>query len=252
MDEQFRQYRINTNWRYHVYGYLENRKSTAEDRRRANKSPLTTLEYCHGNSEYASALDRWYEFMKEEERFVFYTHFVSQSFADAKRSLQMLIERQEADPPVRMPLLRDSFTCYSRPFKFSSGQLGIKYRLEENVGTPQPKGVHEKVIHDRDRLYAHCELSVRTPRVSKVGISLRGAGFYWDDYFKILPSIRDVFNSATALVEAYIRENGMADGGAFFGRFETTDDLTEKEPKLLNDLYGYTAQKGESRGQPPI
>jgi hypothetical protein len=181
--------------------------------------------------------------MKEEERFVFYRHFVSQSLVDAKRSLLMLIERQGDDSPIRMPLLRDSFACYSRPFKFSYGRLGIKYRLEKDVGTPNPKEVHEKVIHDRDRLYAHCELSVRAPRVSKLGISLRGAGFYWNDYVKLLPSINDLFNSATALVEGYIKENGMANAEAFFRRFENADGLADQEPKLLNDLYGYESAK---------
>jgi hypothetical protein len=201
------------------------------------------LEYCQGDAEYANALDIWYEFMKAEELFAFYRHFVSQSLADAKRSLQILIERQEHDPLIRMPLLRDSFTCYSRPFKFSYGRLGIKYRLEEDVGTPNPKEVHEKIIHDRDRLYAHCELSVREPRVSKLGISLRVAGFCWNDYVKLLPNIGDVFNSATALVEAYIKEKGMADADAYFTPFDIDDGLTEQEPKLLNDLYGYELEK---------
>lgn len=247
MSDQLKQFRINTNWRYHVHRFVEERKSVAKERRRANKSELSTLDYCGRDPEYANALDTWLEFMKEEERFVFYVHFVSQSLADAKRSLKLLIERQEDDPPIRMPLLRDSITCYSRPFKFSYGQLGLRYRLEADVGTPEPRDVHEKVIHDRDRLYAHCELSVRQPRVSKVGISLRGAGYYWDDYVKLLPGINDVFNSAIKLVEAYIKNEGMADVNAFFSRFESTDGLTELEPKLLNDLHGYKLNKGVER-----
>lgn len=247
MSDQFAQYRINTNWRYHVHRFAEERKKAiAKERRKAGKSMLSTLEYCSGDAEYANALDQWLEFMVEEERFVFFVHFVSQSLKDAKRSLQLLVERKEEDPHIRMPLLRDSFTCYSRPFKYSHGRLG-RYRLEEDIGTPEPRDVHKKVIHDRDKLYAHCELSVRSPRVSKVGISLIGTGYYWDDYIKLLPSIQDVFDSAIRLVESYVKKEGMADMDTFFSRFESTDSLTDLEPKLLNDLYGYESNKGFER-----
>jgi hypothetical protein len=247
MNEQLIQYEINTNWRYHVHRFVEERISVVNKRSKANKSPLSMLEYCGGNVAYANALDQWYEYMKEEERFSFYVHFVSQSLTDAKKSLQLLVERHEDDPIIRMPLLRDSFTCYSRPFKSSYGRLGINYRIEEDVGTPSPRDVHEKVIHDRDRLYAHCDLSVREPRVSKFGISLKGAGFYWNDYVKLLPSIGDVFNSAITLVKEYIKEQGMTDTVEFFKRFENIKGLTDREPKLLNELYGYKATKGINR-----
>ena len=170
---------------------------------------------------------------------MFHVHFASQSLVVASRSLQLLIEKRDSDSPVRMPLLRDVFICYSRPFKYSFGRLGNKYRLEENIGTPEPREVHKKVIHDRDRLYAHCDLSVRHPRVSKVGISLRGAGYYWDDYVKLLPSINDVINSAIGLLDAHIEKQGMNDFDSFFDRFESSSSLTEQKPELLNKLYGY-------------
>lgn len=232
MNDPLAQYRINTNWRHHVHRF-------AKKKQKDNKNPITALEYCDGDAAYAKALDEWLEFMKEEERFVFYVHFVSQSLVDANRSLQLLIDRSEGNSPVRMPLLRDVFTCYSRPFKFSFGQIGIKYRLEEDIGIPEPREVHEKVIHDRDRLYAHCDLSARHPRVSKFGISLRGAGYYWDDYVKMLPSISDVINNAIALVDIYIKDQGMHDIEAFFAKFESSSDLTEQKPEFLNNLYGY-------------
>jgi len=192
-----------------------------------------------GEGNYIDALNYWIEFMKEEERFSFYVHFVSASFADAKKSLLLLIDRKKNDPSVRMPLLRDAFTCYSRPFKYSHGQLGVKYRLEDDVGTPCPKEVHDKIIRDRDQLYAHCDLSAKAPRVSKIGIKLKSAGISWNDYAVSLSSISDVFDSALTLTGVYIESQGMNDIISYFSRFEVADGLSTEEPKLLNEMYGY-------------
>lgn len=243
---QLVQYRINTNWRHHVHQFVAYTRASAKDRGRSKREPLSTLEYCEGNADYAEALNHWLEFMKEEERFSFYVHFASASLEDAKRSLLLLIDRQSNDPPIQMPLLRDAFTCYSRPFKYSHGRLGLKFRLEDDVGTPSPKEVHEKVIRDRDQLYAHCDLSAKDPRVSKLGIGLKGVGFYWNDYVTILPALKNVFDSALALVQSYIESKGMNDIATFFSRFEVADGLSTKEPKLLNQIYGYESNKANS------
>ncbi|MBM4055326.1 MAG: hypothetical protein FJ264_11810 [Planctomycetes bacterium] len=239
-------YRINTNWRYHVHQFVEHTRATAKDKGWNKRGPLSALEYCKGNADYAEALNHWLKFMKEEERFSLYVHFASVSLEDAKQSLLLLIDRQSNDPLIRMPLLRDAFTCYSRPFKYSYGRLGLKFRLEDDVGTPSPKEIHEKVIRDRDQLYAHCDLSAKAPRVSKFGIGLKIAGFDWNDYVTILPALKNVFDSALALVQSYIESEGMNDIATFFSRFEVVDGLSTKEPELLNQIYGYKLNKANS------
>lgn len=238
------QHHINTNWRYHVHQFVKQAKAAAKGRGGTKREPLSTLGYCQDNADYAEALNHWLEFMKEEERFSFYVHFASASLEDAKRSLLLLIDRQSNDPLIRMPLLRDAFTCYSRPFKYSHGRLQLKFRLEDEVGTPSPKEIHEKVIRDRDQLYVHCDLSAKAPRVSKLGIGLNGAGFYWNDYVKILPALEIVFNNALLLVQSYIISQGMNDITTFFSRFEVASGLSTEEPKLLNKIYGNEAKSG--------
>ncbi|WP_156777948.1 hypothetical protein [Chlorobium ferrooxidans] len=199
----------------------------------------STLEYCRGNVEWAEALDLWISFMKEEERYSFYRHFVSQSFADAKISIQLLIDRQKTDPSIRMPLLRDTFMCYSRPFTKSRGRLGVKYCIKKDIGSPAPKMIHDKVITERDQLYAHCDLSPLQPRLSLLGISLKGSGYYWDNYVKILPDILGLIEHAILLTENYTNSLGMSDVKTYFKHFEETGGLEEQEPTFLNELYGY-------------
>ena len=246
MVDQLVQYHINTNWRHHIHQFVAHTRASANERGRTKREPLSTLEYCEGNDDYAAALNLWLEFMKEEERFSFYVHFVSASLEDAKQSLSLLIDRKSNDPPIRMPLLRDAFTCYFRPFKYSRGRLGMKFCLEKDIGTPCPKEVHDKVIRDRDQVFAHCDLSAKAPRVSKFGIGLKGAGFYWNDYVTILPDLENVFDNALALVKSYIQSKGMDDVATYCGRFEIADGLSTKEPKLLNQIHGYESNKANT------
>lgn len=239
MDDNLKQYHINSSWRKHVLKFIESTKAvSSRSSHNANKGAFTTLEYCNGDVEYARALDLWLEFMEEEERYSFYQHFATVSIGEAQRSLGLLMARKDSDPDIRMPLLRDMFTSYSRPFKYSHGRLTKKYRLTEAIGIPVPEEVHKKILSDRDQLYAHCDLSVKAPRVSKLGISLRGAGYYWSDYESLLPSIVILFDNAMSLIRQYIKKENMDDTAAFFKRFEDSKSLTANEPELLNKIYG--------------
>lgn len=239
MTEQLKQYRINTNWRNHVYYFLELRNERKMNKKNQNEHSFSITDYCNGDVDYATALQLWLEFMKAEENFAFFRHFVSQSLEDARIAIKLLTERQEKDPEIRMPLLRDGFTCYSRPFKCSYGRLGVKYRLESDVGTPEPKNIHEKIIRDRDQLYAHCDLSARQPRVAKFGISLKGRGYYWEDYMKILPDIASVIENAIELTNSYVNKIGMYDTEEYFSEYEGLHGLCEQEPIFLNKLHEY-------------
>jgi hypothetical protein len=148
------------------------------------------------------------------------------------------MSRKDSDPDIRMPLLRDVFTSYSRPFKNSHGRLAKKYRLAEAIGIPSPEEMHNKILNDRDQLYAHCDLSVKQPRLSKFGISLRSAGYYWSDYESLLPTMIILMENAMSLIRQYIIREGMDDATAYFQRFEDAEGLSAKEPELLNKLYG--------------
>lgn len=239
MDDDLKQYRINSSWRHHVLKFIEKKKEASRrSSHKAVKGPFTTLDYCQGNIDYATALNLWLEFMEEEERYSFYLHFASASMSEARKSLGLLIGRKDSDPDIRMPLLRDVFTSYSRPFKNSHGRLTKKYRLTDEIGIPSPKDVHDKILSDRDQLYAHCDLSAKVPRVSNLGISLRGAGYYWSDYESLLPSIEILIENAILLIQRYISKAGMDDPKTFFQRFEDPDAISAKEPELLNQVYG--------------
>jgi hypothetical protein len=241
MDDHLKQYRINSNWRHHVLQFIAATKKTPGSPLQSakNESP-SVLEYCDGDAEYARALSLWIEFMQEEEeeRFSFFNHFATASIDEAKRSLSLLMSRKDSDPDIRMPLLKDVFTSYSRPFKNSHGRLNKKYRLTEAIGVPSPEKMHKKILNDRDQLYAHCDLSVKQPRVSKFGISLRMAGHYWSDYESLLPIMMTLMDNAMSLIRQYIIREGMDDATAFFQRFEDAEGLSANEPKLLNQLYG--------------
>ena len=245
MNDHLKEYRINSNWRHHALQFIEaKKKNSRRPSHGAKKESFTTLDYCNGDPEYASALDTWLEFMEEEERLFFYKYLATQCIDEARRSLDLLLARKDTDPDIRMPLLRDMVTSYSRPFKESHGRLNKKYRLAGVIGIPSPEEVHNKILSDRDQVYAHCDLSVKTPRSSRLGgFSMRAVGYHWPDYESLLASMVILMDSAVSLIRRYISREGMDDEAAFFQRFENPDALTAKEPELLNQLYGNKSKK---------
>lgn len=158
------------------------RESARRKRNNTNsQARYSTCDYCNGEKNWSEALDLWIEYMKKEEEYSFYRHFTSQSLEDARNSFSLLVELKSVDNRLRMPLLRDAVTSYARPFKNSHGRLGIRLNASE-MGCPHPKDMHDRILGLRDQVFAHCDISVKKPRVTVIGISLRGAGFYWEDY----------------------------------------------------------------------
>jgi hypothetical protein len=244
MNDSMRQYRINTSWRNHVIRFIEAKRTASKySGSGTNNRIITSLDYCNNDRECAKALDTWLEYMEEEERYSFYVHFATSSIDEAIKSLNILIDRKDSDQDLRMPLLRDSITSYSRPFKSSHGRLEKRYRLTEIIGVPSPVELHNRIIGARDQLYAHCDLSVKAPRVSKIGISLRMAGHYWSDYEALLPTMAKLMDNALLLIRQYIAKEGMNDVAKFFKKFKEADDLTASEPVLLDRFYGNESSK---------
>lgn len=245
MNDYLKEYHINSNWRHHVFQFIEaKKKNSKRPLRNEKKGFSTTLDYCNGDQAYASALDTWLDFLEEEERLFFFKYLATQCIDEARRSLDLLLVRKDTDPDVRMPLLRDVVTSYSRPFKGSHGRLNKKYRLTGVIGIPTPEEIHNKILNDRDQVYAHCDLSVKAPRSSRLGgFSMRAAGYSWPDYERLLTSMVILTDSALSLIRRYTTREGMDDEAAFFQRFEDSDALTAKEPELLNQIYGYESNK---------
>jgi hypothetical protein len=238
-----RQYHINSKWRHHVLRFIDSKKTSRPSLHNAKKKSSTTLDYCDGNPEYASALATWLEFMEAEECLFFYKYLATQCIDEAQRSLALLLSRKDTDHDIRMPLLRDVITSYSRPFKKSYGRLDKKYSLEV-IGIPSPEKVHKKILSDRDQVYAHCDLTAKDPRSSGLGgFSVRAVGYRWLDYENLLADMVILFDGALSLNRQYISREGMDDDVAFFRRFEAPDALTAKEPELLNQLYGDESNK---------
>ncbi|EKD81724.1 MAG: hypothetical protein ACD_39C01668G0003 [uncultured bacterium] len=234
MTDLLKQYRINTQWRNHVLNHMKITSIAKKERK-----PLpTVLEYCGGNERWAEVLNHWIDYMKEEELFSFYTSFVSESFEESKRSIELLFKHIDSDPKLRMPLLRDAIVCYSRPFRKSKGLLGRNYKIDEKeFGIPSPAEIHEKMLSYRDQLHAHCDLSAKQPRVSTIGISFTSIS--WEDYNKILPDIANVIKDSISLLNSYIQEKNMLKVEEYFASFVSIDDLSTQEPLLLNQIHGF-------------
>ena len=95
-----------------------------------------------------------------------------------------------------MPLMRDAIISYAALFCKSKGRVFTKRHLESKNFVPDSLlETHKKICTDRDLIFAHCDLGARDPKVSKVGIALRGQGFYWDDYSALLPQFKDLINA---------------------------------------------------------
>jgi len=234
MTDLLKQYKINTQWRNHVLNYMK----VISSQKKEKKAQSTVLEYCDEKERWAEALNHWIDYMKKEELFSFYRSFVSESFEESKRSIELLFKHMDSEPRLRMPLLRDTVICYSRPFRKSKGVLGQSYKIDDKeFGIPSPTEIHEKILSHRDQLHAHCDLSAKQPRVSTIGISFTSIS--WEDYSRLLPGIANVIKDAISLLNSYIQKKNMLNVEEYFASFASIDDLSTQEPLLLNQIHGF-------------
>jgi hypothetical protein len=134
-----------------------------------------------------------------------------------------------------MPLMRDAIVAYAAPFTESKGRISTKpkWSLKEiESSIPDPlQNIHRKICDDRDEIVTHCDLNPLNPRVGSSGIiTLRGAGYYWGDYQKLIPEFEKlILVVQEELQKLIIRENLISEEVAF-QEFSNPPTCAEEDP----------------------
>jgi hypothetical protein len=201
--------RAKDNWRAHIANYaaLNKRKD----------SRCSPEQYCKNEELNCEAFQIWLRFIEREDKYTFHVSFATEYLSRAKYSLDLLKKYMNI-PELSMPLMRDAIVAYAAPFSKSNGRTFSKYSLKE-IESFIPDSfqiTHKKICADRDEIVAHCDLGPRNPRVSLVGIVLRGAGYYWADYQKLIPEFEKLILAVQEeLQKLIIRENLISADVAF-------------------------------------
>jgi hypothetical protein len=224
--EAFRKkWQIELNWRAHVSEYVELQTNLKRDRK-----GISPEQYCIREGINQSAFRWWLGLIKLEDKFTFYRSFATECLNRAKRSLELLDHYIDLDPKLRMPLIRDAIISYAALFCKSNGRVFTKWHLEAQAFVPQfLLETHKKICADRDLIFAHCDLGARDPKVSSIGITLRGKGFYWEDYKALAPKFEELIESVLNRLETYIEEAEMTSAEEAF------QDFLTPPPEVLTD-----------------
>lgn len=199
-DRLKKQWAVNSNWRAHVANYVELKKQ-----RKENYSPE---QYCKEQKINYGAFKLWWEYIEKEDRYIFHMSFATEYINRAKLSLD-LVEKYKDVSELRMALLRDVITAYAAPFTKSQGRFFNRFSLNEieNIVPDSLQNIHKKICGDRDQIVAHCDLGARNPRVGRFGISIRMAGYYWEDYKPLIPDFSKLIVAVQKNLQKYNREN---------------------------------------------
>jgi hypothetical protein len=186
-------------------------------------------QYCKSEGLNYEAFQCWLEFLKKEDKYVFYMSFATEYLSRAKNSLDLL-EKYEI-PELRMSLMRDAIVAYAAPFSKSNGRIFTKWSLKEIESfVPSPlQSIHKKICNDRNEIVAHCDLGPRNPRVGLIGICIRMAGYYWEDYQKLIPEFKKLILSVQENLGKYNKEN-FTPMESYFRDFLNPPKCTEEDP----------------------
>lgn len=195
-DEMIKQSCIKNNWRTHVANYFKLKKQ---------KKVNSPEQYCEQQKIDSEAFNAWLKHIEREDEYIFYVNFATEYINRAKRSLD-LIEKYKGTSELGMPLLRDVIIAYAAPFTNSRGRISNKFRLKENLIPHSLIPVHNKVCADRDQVIGHCDIGARDPRVSLIGTSIRGAGYYWEDYRALIPDLKKLILAVQENLNKYNQE----------------------------------------------
>jgi hypothetical protein len=220
-----KEWRSNSNWRAHIAKYVELQKEL----RKQKKGGYSPEQYCKRAGLNYEAFQCWLEFLKKEDKYVFYTSFATEYLSRAKHSLDLL-EKYDT-PELRMPLMRDVIVAYAAPFSKSNGRIFTKWSLKEikSFVPDSLQTIHKKICGDRDEIVAHCDLGPRNPRVGLYGISLKGKGYYWEDYQALIPDFRKLILAVQENLKKYNKEN-FTPKETYFQDFLNPPKCTEEDP----------------------
>jgi hypothetical protein len=197
-DAMEKQYLAHSNWRAHIANYVE--------LKRQRKSNNSIDHYCKQQKIDCEAFKAWLKHIEKEDKYVFHVSFATAYLNCAQRSLDLLKKHMKTSE-LCMPLIRDSIVAYAVPFSNNDGRLtNNKCRLHESFIPASLKVIHEKICHHRDKIVAHSDLAPRNPRVGTIGIQLKGAGYYWTDYQKLIPEFGKLIIAVQKNLNKYNQE----------------------------------------------
>jgi hypothetical protein len=225
VDPSMKQWRAHSNWRAHVakYAALNKRKDS-----RCNPE-----QYCKSKDLNCEAFNIWLRFIEIEDKYTFYVSFATEYLSRAKRSLELLKKYMHISE-LCMPLMRDAVVAYAAPFSKSKGRIHTKPKwslkeIESSIPTSL-QNTHRKICDDRDEIMAHCDLSPRNPRVGLFGITLRGAGYYWADYQKLIPEFEKLILAVQEELQKLIIRENLISADVAFQDFSNPPTCAEEDP----------------------
>ena len=137
-----------------------------------------------------------------------------------------------SESELRMPLMHSAIVAYAAPFTNSNGRVSINGFSLKEIESFIPDSLlktHKKICDDRDQIVAHCDLNPRNPRVGILGITLKGAGYNWADYKKLIPEFEKLIIAVQNNLQKYNREN-FASVEKYFVEFLNPPKCAEEDP----------------------
>ena len=199
--------------------------SPSPNYKKIKKSNLTIEQYCTNEGIDLLAFQFWQKYIDLEDKFTFFQSFVPEYLRRAKKALELLDHYIELDPNLRMPLMRDAIISYAVLFGKSRGRASYKWQLETETFVPHNlQEVHKKLCTIRDVIIAHCDLGPRNPKVTSVGIVLKGKGYYWNDYKALIPQFRELIEAVTKNLKSYIAQENLVSAEAAFQDLNPTPE----------------------------
>ena len=222
VDTWMKQWRAHSNWRAHIAKYVGLRKE--ED----GGSPE---EYCQKEGLNCETFKLWLEYLKKEDKYVFYMSFATEYLSRTKRSLKLL-EKYMNISELRMPLIHDAIVAYAAPFTKSRGRAstkGFSLREIESLVPGSLQTIHRKICDDRDTIVAHCDLKPRNPRLGLFGITMRGKGYYWEDYRDLIPEFEELISAVQEELQEY-NQKTFGSKEAYSQEFSNPPACVEEDP----------------------
>jgi predicted nucleic acid-binding Zn ribbon protein len=215
------------NWRAHVSNYKKLKKN--------NK--FTPEQYCKNEGIDLSAFCFWQNYINQEDKFTYYRSFAPAYLKQAKTVLELLDHYIDIDPRLRMPLMRDAIISYAALFRSSNSRVfnKSKWYLKEQTFVPQHlQDIHRKICEDRDSIIAHCDLNPRNPKVTQVGIVLKGKGFYWEDYKALIPQFKELIEAVMNSLKPYVAQENLSSAEKAFQHFNPPSEALKDPGKPKN------------------
>ena len=66
--------------------------------------------------------------------------------------------------------------------------------------------LHKQVLHHRNCIIAHTDISVRAPKLGAYGIMFKGKGYYYEDYLKLAEKMPELILGVRKAVHKVVLE----------------------------------------------